>query len=137
MTEAPRGYFPGSRQPLPEGKQIAPTPEKVPQTWDANPHIKIVGGEKVEFFVIGALCAALGRPPVTIRSWVKQGHIPDARFRMPDKNGIRGRRLYTRTQIEALIKTAEVHGILGSNRVDWTQHRTFADDVREAWRLDG
>jgi hypothetical protein len=137
LKEAPRGYYPGSRVPLPSGKETKPTKEVTPQTWDSRPVWKVISSVKTEFFTIGAVCAALGRPPVTIRLWVKHGHIPDATFRLPDKSGIRGRRLYTRKQVEAIIQTAEDHGILGSTRVNWTQHQTFAADVRKAWALIG
>lgn len=137
MSEAPRGYYPGSRVPLPSGPESKPRKEQTLEEWDSNPVWKNIGAVKTEFFTIGALCAALGRPAVTIRLWVRLGHLPDATFRLPDKSGVRGRRLYTRKQVEAIIQTAEAHRILGSTRVNWNQHPTFAADVRQAWSLIG
>lgn len=132
---APRGYFPGSRTPLPTETSVKDKPAKKRELvdWDARPTKKLVNGEYVDFFSIGAVCAALGRPAVTIRLWIRQGHMPQAAFRMPDRNGIKGRRLYTREQVEAIIKVAEAHGIRDAERVDWNKHTTFAADVREAW----
>lgn len=137
-TEAPRGFFPGSRVPLPTPVSEKSTKRKTSSgrpttTWDARPTKKNIRGVDVEFFAIGAVCAALGRPAVTIRLWIRQGHLPQATFRMPDKNGIKGRRLYTREQVEAIIAVAEAHGIRTAERVDWSKHTTFADDVRKAW----
>lgn len=132
---APRGYFPGSRTPLPtevESKKKQPAKRET-GVWDARPTRKIVNGMPVDFFPIGAVCAAFGRPAVTIRLWIRQGHLPPATFRMPDRNGVKGRRLYTREQIEALIRVADEHGIREAGRVDWTKHTTFAEDVRNAW----
>ena len=76
MTTPTRGYFPGSRTPLPEDppKGIKPRPV-VETSWDARPTMKVVGGVPTEFFVIGALCKALNRPPVTIRLWIKEGRL--------------------------------------------------------------
>lgn len=131
---APRGYFPGSRTPLPtEAVTEQPARKRELATWDSRPNRKFVGGTHVDFFAIGAVCAALGRPAVTIRLWIRQGHLPASPFRMPDRNGVRGRRLYTREQIEALIVVAEAHGIRDAERVDWSRHTTFADDIRAAW----
>lgn len=131
-----RGYFPGSRTPLPTAlKPVVQKTEHVRPTavWDSRPTQKVINGQTVDFFSIGAVCAALGRPAVTIRLWIREGHLPAATYRMPDRNEIKGRRLYTRAQVEALIAVAEAHGILGATRVNWAEHPTFADDVRNAW----
>lgn len=93
----------------------------------------MINGETVELFAIGAVCAALGRPAVTIRLWIRQGHLPQATFRMPERNGVKGRRLYTRAQVEAIIQVAEAHGIRDASRVDWNNHTTVASEIRELW----
>lgn len=132
MSEDFRGFFPGSKTPLPgEPTKEKTAPEKA--AWDARPVVKVVKGQEVQFFTIGALCAALGRPPVTVRLWIRKGRLPAASYRMPDRNGIKGRRLYTRAQIEAIIEVATRHGIIDNPRVDWSKHSTFADDIRTIW----
>lgn len=128
-----RGFYPGSKVPLPTEPIEQPKPEKPEVAWDSRPYVKKVRGKEVEFFALGAVCTALGKSAVTIRNWIRQGHLPQASFRLPEKNGIKGRRLYTRAQIEALVRVAEAHKIVGSVRVDWSKHQSFASEVREAW----
>jgi hypothetical protein len=103
-------------------------PDPTPPDWSAR-----YRGEGP--FPIGAVCAALGRPPVTIRLWSRQGHLPQAPQRLPTVNGVAGRRLYTRAQVEALIVVAERHGLFVRRRINWTEHPTFAAEVREAWAI--
>lgn len=137
LPENFRGYYPGSKTPLPVDEKPKPAP-KDGNAWDSNPVVKRVSGADVELFTIGAVCKALGRPPVTIRLWVRQRHIPDATFRLPGKTSpsgrrIEGRRLYTRKQIEGLIQVFKTHGIYEAERVDWSKHPTFLEDVKKAW----
>lgn len=115
--------YPGSRhvrQGL-RAKEAVPIPQE--GDWDANPRILPVNGEDVEFFTIGALATALERSPVTIREWESKGIIPKARFQIPGKDGLRGkRRLYTRPQIEGIILIAREEKILGVKKVkDFTE----------------
>lgn len=133
MTEEFRGYYPGSKKPLPIQRGKKKTTQKS-EPWDAHPVKKLVKKQTVEFFTIGAVCAAFGRPAVTIRLWIRKGYIPKAPYKMQDKNGVIGRRLYRREHIEALIRVAQYHGILDIPRVDWVKYPTFADDVRREWK---
>lgn len=128
-----RGTYPGSKKALPVVGETKPEPKQEKQEWDARPLKKWINGKEVELFAIGALCKALGRPPVTLRLWIRQGHLPREPFRLPTRNGIKGRRLYARQHIEAIIRVATEHGIIDSPRVDWSKHPTFADDIRTAW----
>lgn len=130
-----RGYYPGSKTPLPPiDEPASTTTEKDPDAWDSQPTKKLVQGVEKEFFTIGAVAKAMGKSVVSIRLWIKQGYLPPATFRLPAKNNIQGRRLYTREQIEALIYVAKHHQILGETRIDWAKHPGFAADVREAWK---
>lgn len=137
VDEEFRGYYPGSKKTLPVGEAQPAQPDENVDSWDARPTKKIVNGKEVEFFTIGAVAKALSKSVVTVRHDIRQGHLPQATFRLPDKttNGrvTKGRRLYTRPQIEAVIAVAKAHGILGEKRIDWTKHTTFAADVRKAW----
>lgn len=134
MTEENfRGYFPGSKVPLPDEP---PTPRRrapLVTGWDTQPVFKTLGGIEYEFFNIGAVCQALGRPPVTIRLWIRKGYMPHAPFRMPPRGDVKGRRMWKREHIEILITVAHRHGLLDSSRVDWSQHRSFAQEVKDAW----
>lgn len=143
-------FYPGSRHK----RRAAPEPvqEQLPlavEGWDSRPYRKVIGGVEREFFTLGAIGKALGRPLVTLRLWIRQGHLPNATYRLPpkqvavfDEDGTqtgtreqKGRRLYTRDQIEVVIRVAAQHGLLGAHRVEWSEHPTFAQEIAEQWRL--
>jgi hypothetical protein len=129
MSE-PQEFYPGSRRKIDAPKQ---QPKESPCTWDSKPFTKWINRKPVEMFAIGAVCSALGRPAVTIRLWIRQGHLPQAPFKLPDNNGVKGRRMYSRKHVELLLDIATKHGIVDMPRVDWTKHQSLADEVREAW----
>lgn len=62
-------------------------------------------GEVRDFYMIGALASALNRSVVTIRKWEHRGVLPTAPYRF------RNRRLYSKAQIEGVVKIAEEEGI--------------------------
>lgn len=105
-----------------------------PVAWDARPVKKFVKGQVVEFFTIGALALALGKSVKTVRRGIHEGYLPQATYRMPTVNNVAGKRLYLRAQIEAIVKVADAHGLLGSTYVRWIDHPTLADEIRQAWR---
>lgn len=130
-------YYPGSRRKrkVPEVKVV----QEVSADWDSRPYIKTMpNGQDVEMFTIGALADALGRPIITLRAWMKEGHLPMSPYRLPskvDKHGEmrQGRRLYTRPMIEAAIEVFRSNGLLGINRVDWVVHQHVPQELAEAW----
>lgn len=104
-------FYPGSK------KQIKPKPEPYhhpddEDRWDRNPRHLTVNGKPIELFSVGHLAKALGRVPVTIRKWEKDGTIPKATFRKPSDDPRGQRRLYSRAQIEGLVKIAKEEGLL-------------------------
>jgi hypothetical protein len=131
-------FYPGSRH---KRRALA-------GAWDDRPYRKVIGGVEREFFAIGALGKALDRPLVTLRLWIRQGHLPQATYRLPtkqvpvfDADGTqietreqKGRRLYTREQILAVVRIATQHGLLGAVRIEWSEHPTFAQEIADAWR---
>ncbi|MBO8161060.1 MAG: MerR family transcriptional regulator [Thermosipho sp. (in: Bacteria)] len=62
----------------------------------------IINGEEVELYYINELAHALGRTSATIRKWEISGVLPDATFK--DKVG---RRMYTKEQIDTIVRIAE------------------------------
>lgn len=102
MTE----FFPGSRQPisLPAGP---PDPLA-----GLDSKVYTVGGREVEFFTIGQVSQVLNRQPVTLRKWEREGIIPKATFSKPSKDPRGRRRLYSRAQVEALVRIAAEEGVL-------------------------
>lgn len=115
FEEVQKEFYPGTTREIvrkPRKKAAKDT-----DGWDARPRIFHVGGEAKEFFDIGALARALGRKPVTIRAWEQRGFIPKATFRRPSESLNGTRRLYSREQIEGMVRIAEEEGLLkGDNR---------------------
>lgn len=88
-----------------------------------------IGGREVELFSIGQLATALNRKPATIRKWEQDGTIPKATFTKPGADHKHGRRrLYSRAQIEALVRIAQEEGILThtSRQITKTQFKAKA-----------
>ena len=108
--------FPGSRHRIPD----APPPPKrksvEPGDWDEHPLIKKVNGTEVEFFTIGQLAKALGRTAATVREWEANGVIPAARYRTPSKDPKKAKRLYTRAQVEGIVKIAWEEDLMKGDR---------------------
>lgn len=106
--------------------------------WDANPIIKSLRGVETEVFTIGALARALEKQIVTIRLWEKKGYLPSAPYRLRSKslNGkkVLGNRVYTRELIEVVIQEFERRGLLGSARVEWSQHEDLTADIVSRWK---
>lgn len=124
-------YYPGSSKPIDRNSKT-PDAEKpdVPE-WDRSPRIITVGGVPTEFFTIGALAEALGRQPVTIRKWEYTGVIPVPLYRKTSAHNEGKRRLYTRAQIEGIVKIAEEERVL-DNRKPISQ-TNFTERVRELY----
>jgi len=74
-------YYPGSKRKRREPK--APEVE-VDDTWESKSYKKTLpNGKDMEFYTIGALAQALGRPVITIRQWIKTGYLPPSPYRLP------------------------------------------------------
>jgi len=73
-------YYPGSKRKRREPK--APEVE-VDDTWESKSYKKTLpNGKDMEFYTIGALAQALGRPVITIRQWIKTGYLPPSPYRL-------------------------------------------------------
>ena len=129
-------YYPGSKQ-----KRRPPKPPEIqPEVeWAAKPTQKILpNGNKVDMYTIGALASALGRPIITLRLWMEEGHLPNSPYRLPtkvDKHGKehKGRRLYTKPMIEATVEMFRSNGILHVKRVEWANHKALPQMLAEEW----
>jgi hypothetical protein len=89
-------------------------------------------------FTIGALAEALGRPVITIRTWIKEGYLPASPYRLPSKKNIRGedqmgRRLYTRSMIEIVIELFGKAGLIYIKRIEWAENKQLTNEIAEAW----
>lgn len=108
--------FPGKRAPV---NRSTPVVDTSPQVWDEKPTFYNHKGKLTEFFTISHLSVALGRKPVTIRSWENKGLMPKSPYRSPrpQRGSIpgkeaKGRRLWTRPQIEGILKIAREEQVI-------------------------
>jgi hypothetical protein len=131
-------YYPGSKRKRKE--KVEPKHEIHPDfAWDARPRITTLpSGEDIELFTIGAIAAALGRPVITIRTWIKEGYLPAAPYRLPVKKNVngkdhQGRRLYSRAMVEKVVELFGKSGLLYIKRIDWDLHRQLSNEIAEAW----
>jgi hypothetical protein len=106
--------------------------------WDANPVVKTLGGVETEVFTIGALALALEKTIVTIRLWERKGYIPRAPYRLRSKTlkgeKTGGNRVYTRALIESSIEEFNRRGLIGSARVEWSQHEDLTEALVKRWK---
>jgi hypothetical protein len=107
-------YYPGS------SRKIENTPDQAAQrdSWDLKPRVYKVNGEDVQFFTVGHLAVAMNRKPLTIRQWERKGIIPKSTYQRQGREGSQHgrRRLYTRAQIEGMIRIAHDEGLLSNDR---------------------
>jgi hypothetical protein len=150
MSELMRGFaplqdefYPGSKQKRRESLQMRHERvveerklEKAEEPWDARP-IKIpYQGVDYEMFHIGSLAKALGKDAVTIRAWMRKGWLPRNSFQtrpIPGTLGNAGRKLWTRQQIEGIVRIAREEGLLDDKPPRMAQTH-FTDRVRAAWK---
>lgn len=116
------------------------------ERWDANPQTRTVQGTQIDLFEVRALGKALGRQAVTVRSWEAKGWLPRAVFRtVPPAKGVpgkenKGRRMYSRHQIELVLRVANETGVLSlsnrGNTADPEAWKEFARRVALEWRAE-
>lgn len=104
MTE----FFPGSRVPL-TGVPGIPSEYAIPDEFGKDFEI---AGKSMRLYSIGELAVILKRRPVTIRKWERLATIPKATFVKPGVDARGRRRLYSREQVEAMLRIAMEEKIL-------------------------
>lgn len=121
--------YPGRRPPKNRGAAPPPTPVE----WDAKPLYYNVNGQKQEFFIIGHLAKALGYSVQSIRAWEDKGLLPPSPYRSPRTakpvaggRSDKGKRLWTRQQIEGILALANKHKVILNKK---PPTREFARDV--------
>ena len=68
----------------------------------------------VEYFTSGQLAQAIDRSPITMRAWEREGVLPKARFRTANRNAKKAKRLYTRAQVEGVVRIAQEEGLMAA-----------------------
>lgn len=113
-------FYPGSKERRESVQQTRPDHASPAQqvVHDIGPgKLLLVNGMDVEFFKIGQLAAALNRQPGTIRMWESSGILPPSGYVKPgkDRNAQGRRRLWTRRQLEGVIRIAMEEGVWQPN----------------------
>ena len=132
-------YIPGSKKKRRDlDQKVSRRKSGESNGWDANPVVKTLGGVETEVFTIGALALALEKTIVTIRLWERKGYIPRAPYRLRSKTlkgeKTGGNRVYTRALIESSIEEFNRRGLLGSARVEWSQHEDLTEALVKRWK---
>lgn len=132
-------FYPGSKKPRREAVASPKRAARIdPTGWDARPLVKNVRGHEVEMFTIGALAQAIGKSEVSVRLWQRRGYIPNTPFRLPTRevNGTKrlGRRLFTRSMIEAAIQSFGKRGLIDAPRIEWKNHQDISIELLTAWK---
>jgi hypothetical protein len=98
-----------------------------------------IRGEKKAFYTVGEVAKALNRKPGTIRMWEFRGFIPTPSFRTAPPEGeqipgksVKGRRLYSKKQVELLIYAVEYFGLYDprGTDADWVGFKKY---IQENW----
>jgi hypothetical protein len=127
--------YPGKRAPA--LRQIKRKTAEAPG-WDADPVYYVVKGERKEFFTIRHLAAALDYSQQSIRAWENSNLLPRSGFRSPKPRkptiggrNTKGKRLWTRQQIEGLLRVAAEEKVIVNKQ---PPTRAFAKKVSALWR---
>lgn len=128
--------YPGRRKPV--NRDRPPPPPNDTAVWDERPVTYLIKGEKQEFFLISHLAAALGYSVQSIRAWEAARLLPRTPYRSPNTKGRpqasgshKGRRLWTREQVEGIVALASKHQVI-LNRQPPTE--AFARDVARLFK---
>lgn len=95
------------------------------------------GQELVRLYTVGALAAATGKTAVTIRKWIRLGYLPDSGMRtaaIPGTLNDAGRRLWTKEQIEAIVRIGLEERVIGQGRCKAFSETNFESRIRTLWR---
>jgi hypothetical protein len=94
----------------------------------------MVGGEVREFYTISHLAAALGYSVQSIRAWEDKGLLPRSPYRSPRTRAPvaggrsdKGKRLWTREQVEGIVRLARRHRVILNKKPPTS---AFARDVK-------
>jgi len=109
--------YPGKRKPALRIKR-RPQVDDAP-SWDESPVYYMVDGKQQEFFTIRHLAAALDYSQQSIRAWENSGLLAKSPYRSPKPRrptiggrNTKGKRLWTRQQIEGILRIAQEEGVI-------------------------
>lgn len=119
LVEGDEQDYPGKTRPRLRQIKRTGKDSDPPAIWDSKPVYYSVNGERKEFFTIGHLARALSYSQQSIRAWENQSLLPKSPYRSPkprrptiDGRNTKGKRLWTRQQIEGILRIAEEEGVV-------------------------
>lgn len=125
--------FPGNTKPRNRGgaKEPAPLPtDRLSLLNSLKAKEYSIKGVDTKCYDIGDIAKVLGKKPVTIRSWESKGWMPAPKLRTRPPQGEhftgkppKGRRLYTRNQVEYLVHAFEQSNLDDLRHADWENFR--------------
>src|SRR5262245_27597853 len=128
--------YPGRKRPVNRtGRKPAPTDAV---EWDDKPVHYLINGERREFFTISHLAKALGYSVQSCRAWWARGLLARPPYRSPRTRkpvaggrSYKGKRLWTREQVEGIVRISRRHKVIFPNRkgVKHPPTAAFAQDV--------
>lgn len=108
--------YPGRRKPVGRTKAKADVDTPV---WSEHPTEYAINGVVQKFYEIGDLAKAIGYSVQSIRAWETAGIFPLAPYRSPRTKApvaagtsTKGRRLWTRGHIEAILRVAKKQKVI-------------------------
>jgi hypothetical protein len=132
-------FYPGSKKKRRPFDEIPENTKELDTSWESNYYEKTLpNGRKIQMYTIGSLAQALGRPVITVRTWIKEGYLPASPYRLPtkpDKNGFAraGRRLYSKAMIDSAVQVFKQNGLFDILRVEWKNHSQVPLEIAETW----
>lgn len=131
---ADREFYPGTSTPI-TVREAVPLQRSVDDIFSRPRNGYQINGLPFPCFAIGVLAKALDeRKPVTLRLWERQGLLPKTNFRSSKTQGEGKARLYTREQIEGIVKIAKEEGIFPRNSVKRIKDTQFTARVAQLFR---
>ena len=111
MSETTVEFYPGTSKPVTTRKPRTKTPEDDDGLFARPRKGYQYAGQPFPCYAIGILALALNRQPVTIRLWEREGLLPRTAFTSSKTQGAGKARLYTREQIEGIVRIAKEEGV--------------------------
>lgn len=126
VTEDKKDYPGGTIPRNRAGGELPPRNDKVALLNDLPSKEYLIGGVATKCYTIGVVSKVLDRETVTIRSWELKGWLPRPKIRTRPPDGatlggkpVKGRRLYTRSQVVYLIEAFDQFRLDVPNTADW------------------
>lgn len=109
--------------PLPRALEVSGDPDWL----HAGRTLRVpLRGDLIDVFPISAMARALGRSSESVRRLIREGVLPEARYRSPARTEAGRKRLWTREELLAVAVVAEELGVRGRRPRRWSDSELAA-----------